>query len=165
MAGVPATRRLFLMRHGQAGFASSDHERPLTVQGRAQVAEIGGLLADRGVEQILCSPAVRTGQTASGLRLPAPVKVVEPLYNCSAGRILTALATLPERITTVLVVGHYPGVPALAHQLADRRSSDPAALRQLTGAFSPATLVELEFAGPWRELHTARLVAVRQPSG
>ncbi|MGC3954589.1 MAG: histidine phosphatase family protein [Propionicimonas sp.] len=163
MAGVPVTRRLFLMRHGQAGFAGSDRERPLTSHGRAQAAQIGALLANRGVEQILCSPAVRTGQTASGLRLAAPVKVVDSLYNCSAGRILTALAALPERIRTALVVGHYPGIPSLAHELADRRS-DAAALRQLVGPFSPATLVELEFTGAWNELHAARLVAVHRPA-
>jgi len=160
--GSPATRRLFLMRHGQAGFAGTDRERPLTAQGRAQAARIGAILAHRGVEQILCSPAVRTGQTAAGLRLPAPVKVIDSLYNCSAERILSALARLPEHVRTVLVVGHYPGIPSLAHQLADRRS-DAAALRQLAGQFSPATLVELEFTGPWGELHAARLVSVHLP--
>lgn len=161
--GSPVTRRLFLMRHGQAGFAGSDRERPLTSQGREQAAQIGRALAGRGVERVLCSPATRTRQTAAALSLRAPVTVIEALYNCSAGRILTAVAALPDHVGAALVVGHYPGVPALAHELADRRSSDPAALGKLSGQFSPATLVELEFTGAWDELHIARLVAVRQP--
>lgn len=162
--GSPVTRRLFLMRHGQAGFASSDHERALTPEGQAQAAGIGRLLAARGIEQVLCSPAVRTRQTALGLRLSAPVTVVDSLYNCSASRILTALAKLPEYVRAALVVGHYPGVPGLVRQLADRRS-DAAALRELDRGFPPATTVELEFTGAWGDLHTARLVAVRRPAG
>ncbi len=162
--GSPVTRRLFLMRHGQAGLAGSDRERPLTALGQSQVARVGETLAGRGIERVLCSPAVRTRQTAEALRLATPVTVVEPLYNCSAGRILTALAGLPEYVRAALVVGHYPGVPALAQQLADRRS-DPAELRRLTGQFSPATVVELEFTGPWTDLHTGRLVRVLRPQG
>lgn len=162
-AGSPATRRLFLMRHGQAGFAGSDRERPLTATGQAQAAGIGRLLSGRGIAQVLCSPAVRTRQTALGLRLPVPITVVDSLYNCSASRILTALAKLPEYIQAALVVGHYPGIPGLVHQLADRHS-DAGALRELALGFSPATTVELEFTGPWPELHAARLVAVRRPA-
>lgn len=161
-AGSPTIRRLFLMRHGQAGFAGSDRERPLTAEGQAQAAGIGRLLAGRGIERVLCSPAVRTRQTALGLRLAAPVTVIDTLYNCSAPRILSALAKLPEYVQAALVVGHYPGIPSLVHQLADRHS-DVGALRELTLGFSPATTVELEFTGPWPELHTARLVAVRRP--
>lgn len=160
--GDPAVRRLFLMRHAQAGFASSDRARPLTPGGQAQAAQIGRALAGSGIERVLCSPAVRTRQTADGLRLDAPVTVIEPLYNGSAGHILTALAALPEYVQTVMVVGHYPGVPGLAHQLADRRS-DPTALRELSGGFSPATTVELVFTGPWKDLHGARLLTVRRP--
>lgn len=160
--GGPANRRLFLMRHGQAGFARSDRERPLTPEGQAQASRIGRLLAGRGIERVLCSPAVRTRQTALGLRLDAPITVVDPLYNCSVSRILTALARLPEYTSVAMVVAHYPGIPALAQQLADRRS-DAAALRELTHGFSPATTVELEFTGPWTDLHAARLVAVHRP--
>lgn len=160
--GDPATRRLFLMRHGQAGFASSDRERPLTAQGRAQVAQIGAALAGRGIERVLCSPALRTRQTAAALRLAPAITVVDSLYNCTAGRIRTALARLPEHVNAALVVGHYPGIPGLVRELADRRS-DPAELRKLAGQFAPATLVELEFTGGWTDLHIARLVAVHRP--
>lgn len=160
--GKPAPRRLFLMRHGQAGFAGSDHERPLTPQGQAQAAWVGRLLADRGIERVLCSSAVRTRQTALGLRLTAPVTVVDSLYNCSAGRILSALAKLPEYVQAALVVAHYPGIPGLVQQLAGRRA-DAGALRDLAHHFHPATTVELEFTGSWSDLHTARLVTIHRP--
>ena len=161
-AGSPMTRRLFLMRHGQAGFAGTDRERPLTPQGQAEAARVGAGLAGRGIERVLCSPAERTRQTAAALGLAPSVTVVDSLYNCSAGRILTALAGLPEHVRAAIVVGHYPGIPALAHELADRRS-DPAELRKLSAQFAPATLVELEFTGSWSDLHIARLISVRQP--
>lgn len=158
-----ATRRLWLMRHGHAGFAASDRERPLTAAGQAEVRRLGAAIAGRGIERVLCSPAVRTRQTVEALHLSVPSTVVEALYNCSAGRILTALASLPAHVGSALVVGHYPGIPSLAHQLADRRTSASAALGQLTGPFLPATLVELEFTGAWSDLHVARLVAVHRP--
>lgn len=161
--GGPATRRLWLMRHAHAGFAASDRERPLTAAGLAEARRLGVTIANRGIERVLCSPATRTRQTADALRLKAPLTIIEPLYDCSAGRILGVLATLPEHVTSALVVGHYPGIPSLAHQLADRRTSDAAEIRRLTGPFLPATLVELEFSGAWGELHTARLVAVHRP--
>ncbi|MDQ7991803.1 MAG: histidine phosphatase family protein [Propionicimonas sp.] len=153
------------MRHATAAhFApgGGDRDRPLTTDGQAQVRRVGALLADEGIERVLCSPATRTRQTADGLGLKAAVTVLDPLYNCPPERILTALARLPEYVRGVLVVGHFPGIPGLVQQLADR-SADLAEVSRLARHFPPATVVELEFADPWPDLHAARLVRVRRP--
>ena len=163
--GSPTTRRLFLMRHAQAAaFApgGGDRDRALTTEGEAQAKRAGAMLAGAGIERLLSSPAARARQTADGLGLAAPLTVVDALYNCSATTITGVLARLPEYVRTACVVGHFPGLPALVQELADRQSSGTE-LAGLARHFPPATVVELEFADQWPQLHIARLVAVRRP--
>lgn len=163
--GDRTARTLFLMRHAQAAsFVADggDRARELTSLGHAQARELGTLLARADIERVLCSPAARTRQTAESLGLRAGITVLDALYNCPPGRIATELSTLPEYVHRVLVVGHYPGIPNLVQGLADR-TSDPSALRLLGRQFPPGSLAELEFHGPWSELHSARLVIVRKP--
>jgi phosphohistidine phosphatase len=61
----------------------------------------------------------------------------------------------------VLVVGHAPGIPALAENLADRLHSSPEALALIRYNYPPATLVGLEFFGGWSALAEARLFSAR----
>jgi phosphohistidine phosphatase len=165
--GDQTPRRLFLLRHAHpaatpaVGWADTD--RPLTGHGRLQAKELGGLLGAAGIELVLCSTALRTRETAEQLGLAAPVRHVAGLYNCEATRIAFELARLPEYLRAVLVIGHSPGVPALARDLADS-TSDRAAVALLQRQYPPATLAELHFRGLWPDLHQARLVRVQRPS-
>ncbi len=156
-------RRLFLMRHAEpAPFApGGDIERPLTSHGLDQARQVGQHLAGRGIERVLASPATRARQTVEGLALPALITVVDSLYDGAPGRLHTQLTRLPEYLTTVLLVGHYPGIPGLVSDLADSQSDR--LVRSIELQFSPATLVELEFSGPWTTLHAARVVSVFRP--
>ena len=80
MAGLGdmTPRRLFLLRHAHpaampaVGWADTD--RPLTPHGRRQARELGGTLAQAGIELVLCSPALRTRETVEELGLAAPVR-------------------------------------------------------------------------------------------
>ncbi|MEA5119558.1 MAG: histidine phosphatase family protein [Propionicimonas sp.] len=162
----PRGRRLYVMRHAQAAaFAASgggDSDRPLTGHGREQAQAVGRLLAGAGIERLLVSSAARARQTAAELGLAVSPTVIEALYNCPASRIATEVSRLPEYVTAVLVVGHYPGIPGLVHSLADP-ASDRDELGALARLFPPATLVELAVGDPWSQLHRAHLVAVHRP--
>ena len=61
------THRLVLLRHAKAehGLDVPDHDRPLTLRGRRQSAEVGTALAEAGLvpDLVLCSSSVRTRQT------------------------------------------------------------------------------------------------------
>lgn len=166
-SGAVATRRLFLMRHAHPAavppFGWADTDRPLTAFGRRQAAEMGELLQSADIDLILCSTAVRTRETAELLALPATIRYVPGLYNCEATRIVFELARLPEYLHSVLVVGHSPGVPDLAKDLADHRS-DSAARRLLDRTYLPATISELSFQTLWSDLHSAQLVRVSRPT-
>lgn len=163
--GEPKAHRLYLMRHAEAAVSGTDHRdfsRELTPAGRAQARALGELLARQRVEQVLCSTAARARQTAELLKLPAPIKYLDQLYNAGSRQILAELSGLDDNVLTALVVGHAPGVPALANNLADRQHSNPDALARIRFFYPPATLVGLEFFGGWSAIAEARLFIARQ---
>lgn len=158
------THVLLLLRHAKAeNFVPGrgDEDRPLTDEGREQARGVGEALAGVQVDRVLCSPAVRTRQTLDELGLDCPVDLNEQLYNTGSDTILSELCQLGEDVVTVLVIGHAPGVPALANDLADDDSSDPGALATLRERFPTATFAQLEFGGSWAELRSARLTHFR----
>ncbi|MDN5727224.1 MAG: histidine phosphatase family protein [Propionibacteriales bacterium] len=151
---------LLLLRHATAvAFAPgrSDSERPLTDHGHAQAVAVGDLLATTHVDRVLCSPAVRTRQTADGLALACEIELAPALHNAGADTILALISEVDETVGTLLVVGHAPGIPALAQELAgpDSASSALAAIRR---GYPPATLVRIEVDGTWADPRATRLV-------
>lgn len=125
-------RRLLLLRHGEAQPAApggSDVERPLTVAGRAEVRDAAGVIAATGftIDRALVSTARRTLETAeiiaAHLRLPQPQEPLDRLYLASPPVLLQALERCPSNYTTLLVIGHNPGLSELAARLAPRNDS------------------------------------------
>lgn len=158
---------LLLLRHAKAESivgGAQDDRRPLTDRGREQAAGVAESLGDIMIDYVLCSPSSRTRQTLEPIGVAGPVDVSAEIYNAGSDAILAELSTVPEEATTVLVVGHAPGIPALAQDLADD-DSDVDALDQLEAGFPPATLARLEFTSTWAELSSgsARLTLVRRP--
>ncbi len=117
----------------------------------------GSSLAKQRVDLVLCSTAARARQTAELLKLAAPIRYYDRLYNAGSRQVLSELGAIEDQLRTVLIVGHAPGIPALAVNLADRQHSNPEALSLIRYNFPPATLVGLEFHGGWSALVEARL--------
>ena len=162
--GEPKAHRLYLMRHAEASSTGADWRdisRELTPKGRTQAREVGELLARQRIEMVLSSPAARARQTTELLSLPVPIRYVDRLYNAGSRALLAELSGVPDQVRTVLVVGHAPGIPALAENLADRMHSSPEALALIRYNYPPATLVGLEFFGGWSALAEARLFTAR----
>ena len=147
--------RLILLRHAEAadtGQRTPDFERPLTPAGRIAAAEVGRWLAKRGPapDEILCSAATRTRETwaavAEELTDPPPAQFSEALYHAGAENMLSAL---PHMVgTTLLIIGHQPGIGQLAALLPDNFPEDP-----LLHRFPPATALVIEFAAEdWTEI-------------
>lgn len=163
-AGPPHV--LYLMRHARAEVVrpgDEDHQRELTEHGHRQAHAVGAWLAELGeqVDRVLCSEAARTRQTLAGLDLGADTEYLWELYNAGADRILDQLRRLDESVVTTMVVGHAPGIPALTWDLVEPVGSDQAARATIAHHFPPATVVRLEFTGPWRDLERARLTHAR----
>lgn len=169
-------RTLLLVRHATADTppATSDRGRPLSAHGRTEAAELGRWLAGQlsagrwpAPDLVLCSPSRRTRETLQAMAVDAETCEVEDVYGGGVPDILQALTTVPAAATTVLVVGHSPGIPATAVDLDDiarETGEEDAGLVTLT-RFPPASLAVLRTTAAWVDLpeHGAALVDVRHP--
>jgi phosphohistidine phosphatase len=161
-------RTLLLLRHATTEGIRPGHPdraRRLTPEGERQATAVGDHLRRNGttLDVVLCSPATRVRQTVAALQLTAPVVVTDELYDAGGDDILELIRSLDEAVDHVLIVGHAPGLPATAHELADPDSSDPRAIATIDGRFPAAALATLNLTGPWADLRRAALMSVRLP--
>jgi phosphohistidine phosphatase len=161
-------RTLYLLRHAKSSWddpALPDHARPLAPRGRRDAKRIAKHLDRLGITPtlVLCSPALRTQQTLDLLR-PALAEVATQieaqLYGASSETLLTRIRSVPEAVSSALLIGHNPGLQDLALMLA----SDGAELERLeakfpTGALATLALVEWRSLGPGQ----AKLLAYTVP--
>ena len=162
---------LHLLRHAKAerGEASDDRARALSKRGRAAARRIGeGLPAAVGrLDLVLCSPALRTRETAAlvlaGYRQPPRIVYDETLYLAGRAALLRRLRELDEAAGAVLLIGHNPGLHELAVGLAAPESQAYEALA--SGKFPTGARASLAIAASWAELGRARhpLVAYATP--
>ena len=144
--------RLILFRHAEAAnraAGQSDHDRPLTAQGRYDAGLMGRVLASAGYvpDRALVSSSVRTRQTWEAMAAAFPAAQAEEdraLYNASATQIAKAAERAGADGGTVMVVGHNPGVQVLALSLAP---SGSAGARQVNEGFPTATAAVFAFDG------------------
>lgn len=135
------TKRLILTRHAKSSWddpLTPDHDRPLNDRGKAAAADLGGWLASRGYvpDQVLCSDALRTRKTWSGLApaLPGtPVLDLKPaLYHAGPDVMLAVLRHAAA--DTVMMIGHNPGIAEFAQRLVRDAPLNPQFARYPTGA-------------------------------
>jgi len=154
----PTGRRLLLMRHAKAEpYGPSDRDRPLTRSGRRDAAAVGRWLAERSLapDHVLVSAAVRTLQTCTEVRTASGFDV-EPevradLYGAEADDILSTISGVPPEVTSLLVVGHNPGVEVVATTLAGE--GERQAMQMLIAGFPTSGLAVYDVPVPWEELH------------
>jgi phosphohistidine phosphatase len=165
-------RTLVILRHAKAATPEgvADPDRPLSEQGHADAAAAGAWLARNGLrpDLVLCSPALRTRQTWHGVALglataggaadPADgaqasegsaspeVRYESVLYGASVRTLLASVRGAPPQATTLLLIGHNPGLSALSAAL-DPERADADGLR-------PAGLAVHTFSGAWTDLAT-----------
>lgn len=153
------SRKVHLLRHAKSAWDTPgliDHERPLAARGWAACSALARHLRIAGVapDLVLCSSAVRTQQTLSGIRdgLPADVDVVvdEDLYGASARTLLESLQRVPGEAASVLLIAHNPGIATLARSLCG--SGDDDARQRLTANYPTAALASFSFDGAWDRL-------------
>lgn len=111
-------REIVFLRHGQAGIAESDSERPLTETGRRQAMESALRLKEKGFRPgiIISSPYKRALQTAEIAReiifdgdkekpeIAEAIAIAIQDYDTT----MAALDATLEKYSSVLAVGHVP---------------------------------------------------------
>ncbi|AKT52316.1 SixA phosphatase family protein [Arsenicicoccus sp. oral taxon 190] len=166
-------RTLVLMRHAEAGHgAGGDHDRPLTSQGRSDARAAGRWLAEEvgELDLVLVSSARRTRETwreaADAGAAARDVQASDEVYDAGLDELLAAVSHLPDKARAVLVLGHAPGIPMLAHVLAS--ADGPADVREaLDHGFPTATICRFGVERDWLDVGAATidLLQVTIPRG
>ena len=162
------TRQLVLVRHAKAGEGAVDRDRPLADRGVAQAPAIGRWLAQRPIvpDRVVVSPARRARQTwelaAAELGPVAPPVLDERIYHNTAKDLLEIVRETPVEVTTLVIVGHNPGIQDLAIRLDDGRGDD-AGRRELTTKYRTGGVAVFDINGSWAQVRSATLTSFAAP--
>lgn len=149
------TRTLVLVRHAHAvpHASGGDRARPLSAAGLDQARALGRTLSGvlPGVDEAVCSTAVRTVQTLEALADSIDVASRwrdDALYLCDADDLLADARAFDDDVRVAMLVAHEPSISWAAGLLA---SDGPSAALVAMGV-PTATAVVARFAGRWRDL-------------
>ncbi|WP_019932676.1 histidine phosphatase family protein [Nocardia sp. BMG111209] len=144
-------RTLILMRHGKSSYPPgvADHDRPLAPRGRREAALAGDWLraTQPQIDAVRCSTSVRTRETLAATGVTAPVLFEPSIYEATPHTLVDLIQLTGDEVQTLLLVGHAPGMPWTAWELAANRESEPAT--ELSRKFPTSALAVLEFDRPW----------------
>jgi phosphohistidine phosphatase len=146
-------QRLILLRHGKAeerAASGKDFDRALAPRGHAEARETGHRLAEAGFvpELALVSSAVRAKETWDEAAQAFPetrLELTPALYHASPTIMLEAAEE--TEASSVILVGHNPGMHALAAHLATRGVAPVDVGRALTNGFPTAAAAVFRFEG------------------
>lgn len=157
-------KTLFILRHAKSSWGDADladEERPLNGRGRRAATGMGRYLRDEDLlpDRVLCSTARRTVETLERLQREwpeePPVRFDERLYLASSELLLSVLGEQEPGVGSLLLIGHNPGLAALAVRLAG--AGDAEDLERLRRKLPTAALVEIAFdVDSWGDLPTSR---------
>jgi phosphohistidine phosphatase len=154
-------RRLLLLRHAKSErltFGGDDMARQLNDRGRHDAPTVGAYMARHGLipERVIVSTAVRTRETwdlvAAGFPKSPRASYDERLYDATAEAIFSVVQEGGGKATSLLLVGHNPGLHEVATLLV---ASGEVEMRQrLNEKFPTAALAVIDFAlDDWAQLH------------
>jgi phosphohistidine phosphatase len=151
---------LCLLRHAKSSWEDpsvQDFDRPLASRGEQAAPRMGAYMAEHGIAPtlILCSTAVRARQTLALVlpKLPEEptVEFEDGLYLASPSTLLARLRKVRAPAASVMLVGHDPGMHALAVELCGR--GEAAHLHRLASKFPTAALAIISFkASQWSQI-------------
>ncbi|WP_028477063.1 histidine phosphatase family protein [Nocardia sp. CNY236] len=150
-------RTLILMRHGKSAYPDGvdDHQRPLAPRGRRQAGMAGRWLQETQppIDAVRCSTATRTRETLAALGVTAPVVFDAAIYEARPATLIELIQLADDDVATLLLIGHAPGMPQTAWELASNRDCAPAI--ELSGKFPTSALAILRFDGSWSDVAPA----------
>lgn len=150
-------RSLALVRHAKSAYPAGvpDHDRPLAARGRRDAPQVGAAIHDvfGTPDLVLVSTAVRAQQTWDLARelWPTDLSVrVEPrVYEATSEGLLELIREVSPAISTLVVVGHVPGVSDLAVELGSGTTS--AAFDRMTTKYPTCGVALLDITGDWMD--------------
>jgi phosphohistidine phosphatase len=169
-------RTLVLIRHSKTEQATTkgDRARRLTDRGRRDAVAVGEWLHAQGIrpDVVVSSPAARARETwdhiAPVLSGDTDISEDRRVYEASVDDLFDVVRELPDDADVAVIVGHAPGLPALAGTLVDLSTGgvgDPDALSALADSLPTSGIAVIELDGSWSYVApgTGRLVKVAAP--
>lgn len=154
------TRELLLLRHAKSAWddpSAADHDRDLAPRGVKAAKRMGRELVARGLlpDLILCSTARRARRTLElalrAFATPPPIRELRSLYLAPPGRSLAIVQRQAATARRLMLVGHDPGMHALARRLAG--GGAPEALASLAAKFPTGACARIGFvAAEWSDV-------------
>lgn len=166
-------KTIYLLRHAKSSWQDQgveDFDRRLSKRGREAAKAMADYLSAQRIvpAQILCSPAVRTRETLEHMeaKLDAaiPIRFEKGIYNADAPSLLRRVRRLSDALSSVMVIGHNPGIERLALMLSG--DGDATARDKLANKYPTGTLAIMTAPiDHWSELgpEVARLDALVRP--
>ena len=127
-------KQLLIMRHAKSSWKEPDipdHERPLKKRGLKDAAAMGKVLKNKDIvlDKIISSNAVRAADTAAIVAekcgFKKDIDFTEKLYMAECQAILDLIQSQPDKLKTILIVGHNPGMEALVQLFSKKIESLP----------------------------------------
>jgi phosphohistidine phosphatase len=103
-----------------------DFDRPLNERGKKNAPEMAVRLHDRGIrlDMLVSSPAKRAKQTAKAFQKILQIEkleMVEELYLPVPSAFVKVIAELPDKVNSVALFSHNPGITEFANLLSTTR--------------------------------------------
>lgn len=124
-------KRLLLIRHAKSDWndlSLSDFDRPLNDRGKNDAPVMANRLRDKkiDIDAIVSSPAKRAKKTASVFAKELKMSkddiiYKESLYGAGADEFFNVIAEMSNKLDTVAIVSHNPGLTDFANQLSTTR--------------------------------------------
>lgn len=153
-------KTLTLLRHAKSTWhdpVARDFDRPLNKRGRKAAYAVGRAMRTEGLrfDRVIASPALRVTETLDGIA-EGYGEPFDPLYDhrvylASPAALLDLIHEVPDVAETLLIVGHNPGLEALALLLT---ADDGDGLRsEVAVKYPTATLAEISLpVDQWRDV-------------
>lgn len=157
-------KKLVIIRHAKSDWEDTsldDYDRPLNQRGLKDAPFIGKFLKEKSLipDEIISSPATRAITTAELIAKEVGYeKAITPnqyIYEAYVNTMQEIVSFIRDDNNTVFLVGHNPGVSALAYMLSDLKESIPT-----------CAVVEIEFdCDSWMEVsrENSTLISYESP--
>jgi len=165
------SRDLFIMRHAKSDWNHehiSDFDRPLNKRGQRDAPAMAKWMLSEKLqpEFLIVSPALRAKQTATEIieQLGIPdssINYDKRLYLASAETLLNVIRDTDNKINSLMLVGHNPGLENLALVLC----KDDIPLEPGGSLMTTANVIHLRFYQKWHNLENeaCEFVQVMRP--
>ncbi len=145
-------KTLFILRHAKSSWDDTDladFDRPLNRRGLKTAPLVGETIHKNKfqIDSIISSPAKRAEQTAvlvkEAAQIAAEIQFDDRIYEASPQRLLQIASELDDKIKSVMLVGHNPGLEGLLKMLTEEGESMPTAA---------LAVVDLKIDN-WKQIH------------